>query len=63
VNPDLTLAAKVAALSEAGIISRTIRPDLLEQARSATARPEAAWALMTLAEHALTRAYMRRDRA
>lgn len=63
VNPDLTLAAKVAALSEAGIISRTIRPDLIEQARSATSRPEAAWALMTLAEHALTRAYMRRDRA
>lgn len=63
VNPNLTLAAKVAALSEAGIISRTIRPDLLERVRSATAGPEAAWALMTLAEHALTRAYMRQGRA
>ena len=62
VNPNLTLAAKLAALSEAGIISRTIRPDLVEQARSAAARPEAAWALMTLAEHALIRAYMRQDR-
>jgi hypothetical protein len=63
VNPDLTLSAKVAALSDAGIISRTIRPDLIEKARARTTGPEAAWALMTLAEHALARAYMRRTGA
>jgi hypothetical protein len=61
VNPDLTLSAKVAALYDAGIISRTIRPGLVEQARSATSGPEAAWALMTLTEHALARAYLRRN--
>jgi|HubBroStandDraft_6_1064221.scaffolds.fasta_scaffold1249237_1 hypothetical protein len=63
VNPDLTLSAKVAALSDAGIISRRIRPALIEQARSATSGSEEAWALMTLAEHALARAYLRRGGA
>jgi hypothetical protein len=63
VNPDLTLSAKVAALSDAGIISRTIRPHLVEQARSAISGSEEAWALMTLAEHALARAYLRRSGA
>lgn len=58
-SPDLTLSGKVAALSDAGIISRTLRPDLLEKARSATSGAEDAWALMTVAEHALARAYLR----
>jgi hypothetical protein len=60
VSPDLTLSAKMAALTSAGIISMPIRPELLAPARSATPGPEAAWAWMTLAEHALTRAYMPR---
>jgi hypothetical protein len=60
VNPSLTLSAKVAALSEAGVISKTIRPDLLEKARSATSGSDEAWALMTVTEHALSRAYLRR---
>ena len=63
VNPTLTLSAKVAALSDSGIISPTIRRDLLEQARSEAQGPEVAWALMTLTEHALGRAYMRRSGA
>jgi hypothetical protein len=62
VNPDLTLSAKVAALSDAGIISMPIRPDLVVQTRSAPDAPETAWALMTLVEHALVRAYLRRNR-
>ena len=37
-----------------------IRRDLVEHARARTATPEAAWALMTLAEHALGRAYLGR---
>jgi hypothetical protein len=50
----------VAALSDAGIISKTLRRDVIEHARSRTETPEAAWALMTLAEHALGRAYLGR---
>jgi hypothetical protein len=63
VNPNLPLSGKVAALSDAGIISRTIRPALVEQARCATSGSEEAWALMTLTEHALARAYLRRSGA
>jgi len=59
VNPELTLSAKVTALVDAGIISMRIRPELVEPARSEASSPEMAWALMTLTEHALTRAYMR----
>lgn len=60
VNPNFSLSAKLASLADAGIISKTSRPDLVEQACSATSGPEEAWALMTLAEHALARAYLRK---
>ncbi len=63
VNPQLTLSAKVAALCDAGVISGSIRRDLVEQAYSPSPGPEAAWALMTLTEHALARAYLRRSGA
>jgi hypothetical protein len=63
VDPSLTLSAKVAALSSAGVISMRIRPEIVERVRSATASPETAWALMTLVEHALARAYLRQTAA
>jgi hypothetical protein len=63
VNPQWALSAKVAALANAGIISMKVRPELVEDARPAAASPEMAWALMTLAEHALARAYMRQGGA
>lgn len=63
VSPDLSLSAKLAALADAGILARTTRPALIEQALSATSGSEEAWALMTLAEHALARAYLGRSGA
>lgn len=63
VNPALTLAAKVAALTDAGLVAKTVRRELIEQALANTPSPETAWALMTLAEHALARAYLRRSGA
>jgi hypothetical protein len=60
VNPRLSLAAKAAALSDQGIVAKTMRPTLISLALSSEAAgPEAAWALMTLTEHALARAYLR----
>ena len=62
-DPSLTLSAKVAALAHAGVISDESPPENVEQATSSTASPEMAWALMTLVEHALARAYLRRGAA
>lgn len=59
VNPELSLPAKVSALADAGIIAMAVRSELLAPAASADARPETAWGLMTLAEHALARVYLR----
>jgi hypothetical protein len=58
-SPGLPLAAKLASLRDAGVIAKTMRPELIEQARQATSSVEDAWALMTVVEHALARAYMR----
>jgi len=63
VKPNLPLSAKVAALADAGLISSRIRPDLVERALSGTPALETAWALMTLVEHALGRAYTQRSGA
>lgn len=59
VRREQSLAVKLAALRERGVISPRVRPSLIERALSdegdAMGR---AWALMSIAEHAFQRLYM-----
>ena len=61
VKPDVSLSAKVRALSNADIISSSVRAELVESALSPNPGAETAWALMTLVEHALARLYLRKS--
>ena len=60
VSPTLTLPAKVTALRDRGVISPNIRAGLIESALSPEPSAETAWALMSVAEHALSRLYLGR---